>query len=161
MSLRTGRRPVALLFSPVFGALMVAAAQPTGRWAVAASAAALVALLAGLFIRPAAVVAVLLTIGGIALSDPVPVLAVVSGVSAAAYLVSRYADAAVMLTIPTVLGMLGFAAVGLAATAISVRLTWAPLLAPAIMAAILIAVALPLFTESGPAADGEPPGGYE
>lgn len=154
------RRPAALLLSGAFGVLMVVAATgPAGAWALASSAAALAALLAGLFFRPAAVAAVLFTIAGIVLGDPVPVLAAVSGLSAAAYLISRYAEDAVTLTVPTVLGMVGFTVLGATAGAVSVRMTWLPLVAPAIMAAILILVVLPLVSEvfTAPAPDPEPP----
>jgi len=148
------------MFSTAFGMLMVAAGvRPAGSWALVAAALAAAALLAGLFFRPAAVVAVLVTVAGMALSDPAPLLAAVSGLAAAAYLLTRYGDEAVTtLTVPSVLGMLGFTAVGVAATAIGVQLTWAPLVAPAITAAILIVVAAPLFAERlpGPAADRQP-----
>jgi hypothetical protein len=148
------------LFSTAFGVLMVAAGvRPIGPWGLAAMALAAAALLAGLFFRPASVLAVLLTVAGIALGDPAPVLAAVSGLSAAAYLVSRYADRAVTLTVPTVLGMLGFTAAGVLATSLGLQLTWAPLVAPAIMAAILIVIAAPLFAErlTGPTPDHQPP----
>lgn len=155
------RRFAALLFSSAFGVLMVAAAaRPSGVWGLAALALAVAALVAGLFVRPAAVAAVLLTIAGMALGDPVPLLAAVSGLSAAAYLITRYADDAGTLTVPTVLGMVGFTVAGAAAGAVSLQLTWVPLVAPAIMTGILIMVAVPLVAEvfSAPAADREPPG---
>jgi hypothetical protein len=155
------RRPAALLFSSAFGVLMVAAAaRPAGLWGLAASAVAVAAVVAGLFVRPASVVAVLVTIAAVAVADPAPVLAAVAGLSAAAYLITRYADDAVTLTVPTVLGMVGFSVAGAAAFAVPVRLTWVPLAAPAIMAAILILVAVPLAAEvfAGPAPDHEPPG---
>ena len=155
------RRPAALLLSTAFGVLMVAAAaRPAGLWGWAALAAALAAVLAGLFVRPASVVAVLLTVAGTALGDPVPLLAAVSGLAAAAYLISRYAEEAVTLTVPTVLGMVGFTVVVAAAAVVSVQLAWVPLVAPAIMAGILIMVSIPLFAEvfPAPARDPEPPG---
>jgi hypothetical protein len=154
------RRPAALLFSSAFGVLMVAAAaRPTGAWGLAALGLAVAALVAALFVRTAAVVAVLLTIAGMALGDPVPVLAAVSGLAAAAYLITRYADDAATLTVPTVAGMVGFTVAGAAAGAVSLQLTWVPLVAPAIMATILILVAAPLVAEvfSAPAADRDQP----
>jgi hypothetical protein len=157
---RTAGSLLPAVFATAFGVLMVAAGvRPTAPWALAAAVLALSALLAGLFFRPAAILAVLLTIAGLALADPAPLLTAVSGLSAAAYLVSRYADSAVTLTVPTVLGMLGFTAAGVVATVVPVQLTWAPLVAPAIMAAILIVVVAPLFAEvfAGPAADRQPP----
>lgn len=154
------RTPPAL-FATAFGVLMVAsAARPAGVWGIAVLALSAAALLAGLVVRQAAVAAVLLTIAGTALGDPVPVLSAVSGLAAAAYLVSRYAGDAVTLTIPTVLGMVGFTVVGAAATVLPVEAEWLPLVAPAIMAGILILVVLPLVAEaiSGPASDPESPG---
>lgn len=160
------RRPAPLLFSTAFGVLMVAAAgRPTGSWGLVALALSAAALVAGLFVRPASVAAVLITIGATALGDPVPLLAAVSGLAAAAYLVSRYAGVAVTLTVPTVLAMVGFTLVGAAATAVPLQMTGVPLAAPVIMVGILILVAAPLVAEvtvadviSGPAADREPPG---
>lgn len=154
-------RPAALLSSGAFGVLMVAAAaRPAGAWGVAVLVLAVGALVAGLFVRPAAVVAVLSTVAGMALGDPVPLLAAVSGLSAAAYLISRYAGEAVTLTVPTALGMVGFTVAGAAAGAVSFDMAWAPLVAPAIMAGLLVLVVLPLLNEAfgGPAADHEQPG---
>ncbi len=154
-------RPAALLSSGAFGVLMVAAAaRPAGAWGAAVLALAVGALVAGLFVRPAAVVAVLSTVAGMALGDPVPLLAAVSGLSAAAYLISRYAGEAVTLTVPTALGMVGFTVAGAAAGAVSLDMAWAPLVAPAIMAGLLVLVVLPLLNEAfgGPAADHEQPG---
>lgn len=148
-------------FSPAFGALMVAAAaRPGGPWALAALAVAAVAVPAGVFDRRAATVAVVATVAAIGLGDPAPVFVAVSGLSAAAYLMTRYAGGAVTLTVPAAAGMLGFAVAGLAVAVIPVRLAWAPLIAPAVVAAILIVVVAPLVAEavSGPAADRQPPG---
>lgn len=159
--------PLALpgLFAAAFGALMVAAAaRPAagGGWVGLGAAAA--ALVAGLFYRPASVVAVLLTIAGMAVGDSTGLLAAVSGLSAAAYLVTRYTQDAATVTLPTVLGMVGFTAVAAAAGAVSVQMAWVPLVAPAITAAILILVALPLVPSrqsgafSAPGPDLEQPG---
>lgn len=136
-------------FSGAAGALMVAAAaRPVGPWALVALALAAGAVLAGVFVRQAAPAAVLLTVVGIALGDPGPLFAAVSGLSAAAYLVTRYAGDAVTLTTPTLLGMLGFTAAGVAATTVPVQLTWVPLMAPLIMAGILIVVVAPLVARA-------------
>lgn len=150
-----------VLFSPLFGVLMVAAAaRPAGVAVMAALALAAVAVLAAVFIRRTAVAAVLLTIGAVALGGGEPLFVAVSGLSATAYLLTRYAGDAVTLTTPTLLGMLGFAVAGVAATAVPVRLTWVPLVAPAIMAAILIVAVVPFVAEvfSGPGHTAEPPG---
>lgn len=149
------------LFSTAFGALMAAAAvTPSGPWALAAPALAAAAVLVGVFARPAAVVAVLLTIAGVAIGDPEPLFAAVSGLAATAYLLTRHGGRAVTVTTPTVLGMLGFAGVGAAATLVSARLAWAPLVAPMIVAAILAVVAAPLIAgaASRPADGPGPPG---
>lgn len=161
-------RNPAVLFSPAFGALMVAAAaRPGSVWALATLGLAAAAVLAGVFDRRAALAAVLFTVVGITLSGVGPLFAAVSGLSAAAYLLARHSAEAVTLTIPTLLGMCGFAAAGAAVTTLPVRLTWVPLVAPAIMAAILIVVVAPMIGPtvagaiSGPGAEREPPGGYE
>ena len=159
----------AVLFSPAFGVLMVAAAvRPGNVWALAALGLAAAAVLAGVFDRRAAVAAVVFTVAGITLGDVVPVFAAVSGLSATAYLLARYSAQAVTLTTPTLLGMCGFAVAGAAVTTVPVRLTWVPLVAPAIMAAMLILAVAPLVAphvsrglSSGPARPGvtpEPPG---
>lgn len=156
------RRPLALLFfSTALGVLMVAAAAaPAGPWGLAAVGLAGAAVLTGLFLRPAAVAAVLLAIAATALGDPEPLLAAVSGLSATGYLLTRYADEAATLTVPTVLGMVGFTVAGALVSVVSVQVTWAPLVAPAVMAGILILVAAPLVAElfTGPTADRDPPG---
>ena len=73
--------------------------------------------------------------------------AAVSGMSAAAYLVNRHgaASGAVTMTVPTVAGLIGFTAAGLAATAVALPVDGIPLLAPVLIAAALIVVALPLL----------------
>jgi hypothetical protein len=105
-----------------------------------------------------------LTVVGITLSDVGPLFAAVSGLSAAAYLLARYSAEAVTLTTPTLLGMCGFAVAGAAATTLPVRLTWVPLVAPAIMAAILIVAVAPLVAPlvargvARPGVTPDPPG---
>lgn len=128
--------------SPLFGVLMVLTAGATGGPVVlAVLGLALVAIAAGLADRRAATVAVLLSIAALALSDPSPLFAAASGLSAAGYLVTRYGT----LTIPTVAGLIGFTAAGVAATAVALPVSWIPLLAPAMIAAVLIVAALPLL----------------
>ena len=142
------RQPLPLLFSSVFGILMVlTAARPTGPIGVAALGLSAVSLMLSLFVRRAAMVAVLLCIGAMAIAEPSPFFAAVSGLSAAAYLVLRYAEdsEAAAFTVPTVLGMLGFTAAGVAATAVSLQVKWVPLLAPTVVVAVLILVAMPLW----------------
>lgn len=158
-----GAQPAPLLTSTVFGALMVlSAGWPAGPAGLAAVALAAVAVLASLVFRWAATAAVLLTVIAGALTDPPVLFAAVSGVCAAAYLVIRHAAGrqAVTMTIPTVVGLLGFTVIGLAAVVVPFSLDWTPLLGPALMVAILAVVAIPL-TGAGIAAlgaDSEPPG---
>ncbi|MEI6252774.1 MAG: hypothetical protein WCP30_08215 [Mycobacteriaceae bacterium] len=158
------------LFGPAFGLLMVVAAGATGGPVVlAVLGLAVIAVAAGLADRRAAAAAVLLSITALALSDPAPLFAAVSGMSAAAYLVISHAAGrnAVTMTVPMVAGLLGFTAAGLAATAVALPVSWIPLLAPAIIAAVLIVVAIPLLADdrtgdiAGPASDHQLPGRYE
>ena len=158
------------LFGPAFGLLMVVTAGATGGPVVlAVLGLAVIAVGVSLADRRAATVAVLLNIVALALSDPSPLFAAVSGMSAAAYLVVRHSagGGAVTMTIPMVAGLLGFTAAGLAATAVAVPVSWIPLLAPAIIAAVLIVVAWPLLGDDrtgdipGPASDPALPGRYE
>lgn len=143
------------LGAQAFGILMViTAVRPSGPIGLAALGLSAVTLLAGLFIRQAAPAAVVVSVGAMALADPTPVFAAVSGLSAAAYLLLRYAVSdggpgsdAVTLTVPTAIGLIGFTAAGLAASVIGPQLAWVPLLAPLIAMAILILVALPLWAD--------------
>ena len=155
------------VFGPAFGLLMVVTAGATGGpVALAVLGLAVAAVAVGVLDRRAAMAAVLLSITALALSEPDPVFAAVSGMSAAIYLLARHAvgSDAVMLTVPTVAGLIGFTLAGLAATAVALPVNWIPLLAPAIVAAVLIVVALPLLADEhtgairGPTDDHQPPG---
>lgn len=131
------------MMSPLFGILMVLTAGATGGPLVLGILGlALAAVAVSLADRRAAAVAVLLTITGLALSDPSPSFAAVSGMSAAVYLITRHNAA---LTMPTVAGLVGFTLAGVAATAVALPVSWIPLLAPAIIAGVLIVAALPLL----------------
>lgn len=144
------RQAVALLFSSAFGILMVlTAVRPSGAIGLVALALSAAGLLAGLFIRQAAVGAVLVCIVAMAVDNPDPLFAAVAGLSAAVYLVLRYSDisAAATLTLPTAVGLVGFTAAGVAATAVGVQVKWLPLAAPLIVVAILVVVALPLWAD--------------
>jgi hypothetical protein len=143
------------LAAQAFGILMVVTAvRPSGPIGLAALGLSALALLAGLFVRQAAPAAVVVSIAAMGLADPTPVFAAVSGLSAAAYLLLRYAESdggpgsdAVTLTVPTAVGLVGFTLAALAASAIGTQLAWVPLLAPLIAMAILILVALPLWAD--------------
>jgi hypothetical protein len=163
---RLSAAPTSRVVSVAFGIVMVLTAGLEGGPVVlAVLAAALAAVVAGLFDRRAAVLAVLLAIVALAIGGPTPVFAAVSGLSAAAYLLTGFAEdsGANTLTVPTVVGLIGFTLAGLAATAITTKVTWVPLLAPVVMTAVLIVVAIPLLRggRTGPAGEHDSTGGYE
>ncbi|MCW2629554.1 hypothetical protein [Mycobacterium sp.] len=135
--------PVTRAVSTAFGLVMVASAavQPDGPGLVAAVVAA-AAVLAGTVFRPAATIAVLLTVSVIVLADAPPVLTATSGLCAAAYLVLRHTAA---VTSPTVLGAVGFTAAGLAAASLPMALPWVPLLAPLAVLVLYVVVTRPFW----------------
>ena len=145
-----------------FGVVMAAAAAVDAHGpALIAAAAAGVAVLAGLYVRAAATAAVLAVVCAIALSEPQPMLAALAGLSAAAYLVLRHAT----LTRPTVIGLVGFTALGMVATtAGTAGLSWLPLLAP-VAAVVLFLVLTGPFARDDRADDAReaerPALGYE
>lgn len=86
---------------------------------------------AGLLLRRAAPVAVLLAVTAILLCDPPSALAAVAGLAAVGYLVlGSTADGVAAVTVPTVLAAVGFGFVGLVAVAFPLQVPWLPLLAP-------------------------------
>jgi hypothetical protein len=129
--------------STAFGLVMVASAavQADGPALVAAVVAA-GAVLAGSVFRPAATVAVLLTVAAIVLADAPPVLTATSGLCAAAYLVLRHTAA---VTPPTVVGAVGLTAAGLAAASLPLQLPWVPLLAPPAVLALYVLMTRPFW----------------
>lgn len=133
------------LVSAAFGLMMVAAAAVGAqRPALIAAGIGAVAVLVGLFARPAATAAVVAAVCAIALSAPQPLLAALCGLSAAAYLVLAHTT----MTRPTAVAVVGFTAAGLLATAIPPGESWLPLLAP-IAAVLLFAAAMhPFFAQS-------------
>lgn len=134
-------QPGARVVSTGFGVLMVAAAAvETHGPAAVASMAALAAVGAGLLFRVAATASVLLTVMALALSDAPPVVAALSGLSAAIYLLMRHAagSGVVTMTRPTLVAMLGFTAAGAFATTLNLDLPWLPLLAPPAVVAIYV-----------------------
>ena len=135
-------QPAPRIFSTVFGLLMAAAAAaPADGPALLAAALAAFCVLAGLFIRPAATIAVLAALAALALSEPAPLFAGLSGLSAAAYLVIRHAVGVpdmVTTTRPTVLGATGFTLAGLVAVSLPAHVAWLPLLAPVAVATVYL-----------------------
>jgi hypothetical protein len=123
--------------STAFGLVMIAAA------AVQADDAAMIvagsttfAVLMGNIFRPAATLAVLMSAAVIVLTDAPAMLAALSGLCAACYLVLRHTA---IITAPSVIGAVGFTAAGLAAVSMPLQLPWVPLAAPL---AVLTLVAL-------------------
>lgn len=140
----TSRRLLATAFGAVTAGSAALGADERGMVAVAV---ALIAVLAGLYLRAAATVAVLAVIGAIALSGPQPMPAAVSGVCAAAYLVLMHAA----LTRATAVGIAGFAAVGVLATTLPAGLPWLPLLAPVAGVAVIGLALSPFLRAERPA----------
>ncbi|UQX11685.1 hypothetical protein [Candidatus Mycobacterium methanotrophicum] len=139
--------------SAAFGFSMVAAVGVGAQGpALIAVTAALVALVAGVLFRPVATLAVLLTVGVIALSDPAAALAAVSGLSAAVYLVLRHAAGGGAgldgVSGASVAGALGFAFAGLVATAFPLQLPWLPLLAPLAVFTVYLLATRPFLQSS-------------
>jgi hypothetical protein len=129
--------------STAFGLVMVAsAAVQADRPGLIAAVAASAAVLAGSVFRPAAAIAVLLTVSVIVLADAPPVLTATSGLCAAAYLVLRHTAA---VTSPTVVGAVGFSAAGLAAASLPIQLPWVPLLAPLAVLVLFVLMTRPFW----------------
>jgi hypothetical protein len=130
--------------STAFGLVMVASAavQADGR-GLAAAAVAAAAVLAGSVFRPAATIAVLLTVSVIVLAEAPLAMTATSGLCAAAYLVLRHTAA---VTSPTVLGAVGFTAAGLAAASLPIELPWVPLLAPVAVLVLYVVVTRPFWS---------------
>jgi len=135
--------PVTRAVSTAFGLVMVASAavQADGPGLVAAVVAA-AAVLVGSVFRPAATIAVLATVAVLVLDDAPPALTATSGLCAAGYLVLRHTAA---VTSPTMLGAVGFTAVGLAAASLPIQLPWVPLLAPLAVLVLYVLVTRPFW----------------
>jgi hypothetical protein len=133
--------------STAFGLVMVAAAvvAADGTALVAAGFAA-AAVLAGIVFRPAASLAVLITAAVIVIADAPPMLAALSGLSAAGHLVLRHT---VAVTAPTVVGAVGFTAAGLGAASLPMELPWVPVLAPLAVVAAYVLVIRPFWDGEG------------
>ena len=135
--------------SAAFGIVMVVplAVEVHGP-ALASVIVAAAALVVGGRVRSAATLGVLAVVVAIALSDVPPLTATLSGLAAAAYLVTRHAaglPGLVTTTQPTMVGAVGFTIAGLAATAFPLRLPWLPLLAPLAVMVIYVLVTRPFW----------------
>lgn len=140
----------ARVFSLAFGLLMVGLAADGSRGpAVAAWVAALIAVAAGTVFRPAATIAVMLSVATVVLAEPPPVFVALSGLCAAAYLVCRHAvgpsAAAVLGSWPTAVGAVGFTLAGLVATSFPLQLPWLPLAAPLAALAVYVLAVRPFL----------------
>lgn len=131
------------LLSLVLGVVMVVAAVPEGHglrsWI---GGLALAAVLIGIRFPLAAPVAVVLTAVTLVLSEPMPILVVVSGLFATAYLVMRYTDVpnSAPPTRVTAIVALGFSVAGVAMAVFPSTVPWLPLIAPfALLAAFAMA----------------------
>jgi hypothetical protein len=139
------------LLAAVFGVMMAAAAgvQADGP-AFAVAALSVIAVLVCVLFRPVAMVAVLLAMTAIVLSDAAPMLAALAGLSAAVYLLLRYTDSGaagvVTASAPAMIAALGFTFVGLVATAFPFELPWLPLLAPLAVVGIYVLVTRPFIS---------------
>ncbi|MDT5175413.1 MAG: hypothetical protein QOG37_2664, partial [Mycobacterium sp.] len=137
----SGSRVLSVLLGLLMVGLTTVGSQ--GPALVAAGAAVLAVGVATIF-RPAATLAVLLTVLVIVASDPSHVLAAMSGLCAAAYLVCRHADGAVAAgSGPTTVAAVGFTFAGLVATSFPLQVPWLPLVAPLVVLAIYVLVTRP------------------
>ncbi|OBI91437.1 hypothetical protein [Mycobacterium sp. 1245805.9] len=135
----------------VFGALVVGlAAFGTHGPALVAGVAAAVAVAVSVVFRPAATLAVLLSVATILASDPSLVFAAWSGLCAVAYLVCRHAvgtpAGGVMWAWPTAVAAVGFTCAGLVAASFPLQLPWLPLAAPVGVLAIYVLATRPFVS---------------
>jgi len=144
-------RLTAHVLSTACGLLMVAAVGIGSHGpALLAAASAAVAVTAAMLFRPAATLAVLLTVGVIVSTSPPAAVAAVSGLAAAIYLVLRHAAGSGIgldsVSGATLVSAVGFTLVGLAATAFPLQLPWLPLLAPLAVFAIYLLATRPFLS---------------
>jgi hypothetical protein len=131
--------------STAFGLVMVAAAAVgADDAALIAAALSAFAVLVGTVFRPAATLAVLLAGAGIVLDDAPAMLAVLTGLCAACYLVLRHTA---VMTAPTVVGAVGFSAVALAAVSVPMELPWLPLVAPLAVLTVVVFATRPFWAD--------------
>jgi hypothetical protein len=120
---------VKALLPLMFGVLMVAAvAYRADGPALVAAVVALAGVTASVWWRPAAVVAVLLTVSAVVLAPSAPMSTAVAGLAAAAYLVLRHTGG--RATPPTMVAAVAFALTGTAVVALPMHIPWLPLAAP-------------------------------
>jgi hypothetical protein len=138
------------LLSTAFGLVMVAAAgfQTAGPALILAMLAAAM-VLAGIPLRIAATVAVLVAAAAVVVSDAPPMLAALAGLSAACYLVLRYTEGGSTRVLgasaPAMVAALGFTFVGVLAASFPFELPWLPLLAPLAVLGIYVLATRPFY----------------
>lgn len=135
------------ILSGIFGLLMVgSAAVGSDGLAAAAAAVAVLGVAVAIVYRPAATLAVVLSVCTIVVSDPSPGWAALSGLCAAAYLLCRYAAGApvvVTASWPTIVAAVGFTIIGWVAASFPLQLPWLPLAAPLAVLAIYVLATRP------------------
>ena len=130
-----------------FGVLMVgAAAFGAAGAALGLAAAAMAAVLVGVWVRPVATVAVLLTVLTVVLAEPAPMYAALAGLAATAYLVLRHG--AGTASAPTMFAAVGSTAAATLAVVLPVHFAWVPLAAPLLLLAAYV-LALRPFVPRG------------
>ena len=131
--------------STAFGLVMVAAAAvQADDAALIAAGLAVLAVLVGNVFRPTATLAVLLAAAVLILNEAPAMLAALSGLCAACYLVLRHT---VAITAPTVIGAVGFTVVGLAAVSLPMQLPWVPVVAPLAVVALVALATRPFWAD--------------
>ncbi|MGE2717422.1 hypothetical protein ACQI4L_25465 [Mycolicibacterium litorale] len=126
-----------VLVPVVFGVLMVAAvAYRADGPALVAAVASLAAVGVSAWWRPAATVAVLLTVAAAALDTTAPMATALAGLAAAAYLVLRHGNG--RATPATMLTAVAFALVATAVLLVPVAVPWLPLAAPLALLAVYV-----------------------
>jgi hypothetical protein len=135
--------------STAFGLLMVAATALVAEGPSLVGAGLAVAAVAfGTRFAGAATLAVMISVVVALLADAPPMSTALAGVAAAAYLVIRHSGTAEsVVTTPTVVGALGFSAIGLGATVIPVSVPWLPLAAPVAVLVSYVIVVKPLLAQ--------------
>jgi hypothetical protein len=136
------------IFSVAFGLLMVAAATIGSEGLpLATGAAAALAVGLGVVFRSAATIAVILAVAVMLTSEGSHVLAALSGLCAAAYLVCRHASGDVVTgSWPTIIAAVGFTFAGLVATSVPLQLPWVPLVAPLAVLAVYVLATRPFLS---------------
>ncbi|WP_405167574.1 hypothetical protein OG203_22420 [Nocardia sp. NBC_01499] len=141
------------------GVLLVTSVALLEPWA---AVPALVVVALGWWFRPAAVAAVLLAVGVLAVANSGVLAAAAMGLVATTYLLNAATVTAprgvVPTTVPSVTGAVGFAAVGVGAALLPLRLAWAPLAAPVLVILLYALVVHGAAVRRARNADPRPPG---